>query len=160
MVPPGWTWTPGDITCDYDRACDGMDDEVVIGDGYGTWTVSVGLGRALVLDGEASTTAVAWETGLVLVRGAEIDSADDARKLVESVGSADWHRSPHVIDIESGCLCVFDAAFPGALAVGAVEPDGGVLLVAVAPGSYHVHYAAPAQLAGGRTTLIRLVGPR
>jgi hypothetical protein len=155
-VPLGWTWGDGGVVCDYDRACDDLDDAVRPGDGFSAWSIPVDGGRALVLEGETATTAVPWADWIVLLRDAPIDSEAQARELLAAVPPGDWVPSSHELEVVDGCLFVFDAAYPGAPAADAIEADGGVLHVALAPGRYHVSYAAPAHPSGARVTLARL----
>jgi hypothetical protein len=84
-VPAGWTWGDGGVVCDYDRACDDMEDSVLVGDSASTWSVPVAGGRALVMDGEMSTAAVAWEDGLVLLRYADVTTVDEGAAIAAEI---------------------------------------------------------------------------
>jgi len=155
-VPPGWTWGQGGVVCDYDRACDNMDDAVTVGDFVRSWTVPVAHGRALVLEGELSTSAVPFEDGIFLLRDAPIQTEAQAREILSAVDPSAWIASPHALDLREGRLFVFDSAWEGAPTADQIEAEGGVLDIQLKPGRYGVSYAAPAHPSGARLTLIRL----
>jgi len=157
-VPEGWAWGDGGVVCDYDRACDDMDDAVTVGDLVRTWSVPVGGGggRALVLDGELGTTAVPWEDGVVLLRDAPVETEAEAREIVAAVEPTAWRPSSHELDLSEGRLFVFDSAAEGAASAAGIDAEGGVLDLALKPGRYRAHYAAPGHPSGARLTLIRL----
>lgn len=154
-VPPGWTWGTGGVVCDYDRACDDTGDEVTTGDSLGAWTVDVGCGRALVLEGETSTTSCPSGRDLVLLRNAAFETVEQAERFVAAIAPAQWLESTHELSLPGGRLLVFDAATPGATCTSGIDAEGGVLELLVEPGVYHLHYAAPVP-PGDRLTLIRL----
>lgn len=156
-APPGWTWGQGGVRCDYDRACDDVDDAVEVGDSS-AWTVPVAEGRALVLDGEAATAAVAWEDGVVLVRLPPYTSEEAAREVLGRIAADRWRASAHRLDLREGRLFVFDAAWEGAPTSAAIRAEGGVLDLEVPAGRYDVSYAAEPYPDGyGTYPLIRLV---
>lgn len=154
-VPPGWTWGSGGVVCDYDRACDDVEDSVEVGDSS-AWTVPVADGRALVLDGEASTAAVHWQDGVVIVRVPPFETEEETRDALARMEPSAWTESPHTLDLREGRLFVFDSAYEGAPSSAAIGADGGVLDVSLTPGRYRVSYAAEPHPSGGTYPLIRL----
>lgn len=156
-TPPGWTWGDGGIVCDYDRACDPPDEAIAVEDSFQAWTVSVGERRALVLDGECSTTALRWDDGLVVVRDVELSSEAEALAMIAKVAESEWVDTGFELELASGGLSIFDSAYAGAERE---EADGGVLETELLAGSYRVYMAYPRQEDGGRTTLVRLLGTR
>lgn len=155
-VPPGWTWGQGGIICDYDRACDDLHDAIEIGDSS-AWTVPVADGRALVLDGEASTAAVLWDDGVVLARVPPFESDEEALEALANVTPQIWRASPHSLRLREGRLFVFDSAWEGASTSSAIGAEGGVLDITLRAGRYCVAYAAqPYPTDRGTYPLIRL----
>lgn len=155
-VPEGWSWGDGGIRCDYDRACDDMDDVVTTGDLVHTWSVPVADGRALVLDGETATTAMPWDGGVLLARNVPVAlGADDLAAMARAIPSDAWAVSSHVIPIASGRLFVFDSAATGDADPEAMDADG-VVVVETAPGRYRARFAASGPAESDPTVLILL----
>ncbi|MFO0614241.1 MAG: Imm21 family immunity protein [Polyangiaceae bacterium] len=154
-VPPGWTWGTGGVVCDYDRACDDVEDPFDVGATV-AGTLPVGSGRALVLDGELSTAALPWGDGVMIVRTPPFDTEEAARAALATVDPAAFSTSAHVLETSGGRLFVFDSAYEGAAAAADIGADGGVLDVPLAPGRYRVDHAALPHSAGGTFALLRL----
>jgi hypothetical protein len=144
VVPPGWTWgDDGGVRCDYDRACDDMEDVVTVGDLIHTWSIPVATGRALVLDGEISTTAFLRGDDVMLLRNAPVDfDARRAHEVVTAVAASAWVASAHVLDLTSGALFIFDAAAPGACDAALIDTSNGVVRVDTRPGRYRAWFAS------------------
>lgn len=155
-TPPGWEYGDGRVVCDYDRACEPPVDSVVVADSTSTWMVDVGGGRALVLDEECCTAALRWDDGLVIVRDVGAASEQDTLELIAEVPEGGWVTTPFEVDLSSGAVFLFDAAYSGRERDSA---DGGVLEAELVPGVYRIFVAFPRAGNGGRTTLVRLSGP-
>lgn len=141
-----WQGTDAD---DYDRACDPT-GSILVGDGYEVWSLQVGHGTALVVDGECSTTSLPVAGGVVLVRDVGLASLEELRAIIDAVTT--WEPTPFHLELTDGHLSVFDAAYPGADHDNA---DGGALDLTLPPGPYRVSLACPIE-PQTRMTLVRL----
>jgi hypothetical protein len=144
----------GDVS-DYDRACEPPEDAVCVDDSHSTWLVRVGASAALVLDSECSTTAFAWDDGLVFARDIGLSDEEHLLALIAEVPDHDWAPTPFALALPAGKIYVFDSAYAGCERD---EADGGILEADLVPGTYRVRVAFPRNGDGGRTTLVRLVG--
>ncbi len=137
---PGWSLP--EAPSDYDRA--GLDlDDVHVEEYESCGSLAVGDGRALVLDGETSTTGVGGPDGAVLLRGVAVATVADAHALIAQLDAeAAWRPTALRLDVGAGGLLAFDAAFPGAADPAAIAADQGVLHLALAPGRYAIRCAA------------------
>ena len=139
VVPAGWAWgTSGGPVCDYDRACDKLENRV--GMPYGGFGfVSVEGGLALVFEGPLNTVWVPTDDGGVVVRNApdEMESLDAFLKLVEAVPAATWKPWPGQITLRDGRIFFWDSAMEGAGDPKAIRArDGGVAVGTPGPGIY------------------------
>ena len=144
VVPPGWTWgQAGGPLCDYDRACDHIEDRV--GTPFGGFgSVPVGDGIALVFECELATYWLPTPDGGVVLRNVECETVDEARALVEQVPAAAWRPWPRRITLREGRLLLFDSAFAGAADPAAIEASDGVAIAEPGPGTYAIATATDA----------------
>lgn len=143
-------------SCDYDRACDDVDDVFEVGDTF-AGTLAVGPGRALILDGEASTAACVWGGGLLIVRSPPFESEEELLRAVGELDDASWTPTAHTLELPSGRVFVFDSAYEGATTSDRIDAQGGVLDIQAPPGRYEVVHASLPHPLGGALPLIRLV---
>lgn len=140
-VPEGWTWGDGGVVCDYDRACDDVQDTVPTEYGAVGW-VPVAEGRALILDMELTTAVLPTSNGLTILRNYEFEpTVEAAEQAVAALGAEDWKPFPQTITLESGRLFLFDSAFEGAENAEDIEADDGVAVGELAPGEYRIEVA-------------------
>lgn len=147
QVPPGWTWgKSGGPVCDYDRACDGGREQVMLGHSALAW-LEVGDGKALVLDAELNTVWIPEENGGVIARGG-VDGSAQTRDLIPTSG---WEDFPATLVLRDGRLFMFDSAFKGAADPSEIEADDGVAVGKPGPGTYSLSVAT-----AGSNAFIRL----
>ena len=138
VVPPGWTWgSAGGPVCDYDRACDHIQDRVRTPYGGFGW-VEVGGNIGLVFECELGTAWLATDVGGVVVRRAEDASRDEARALVDAVPKEKWTAWSKRLVLTDGRLFLFDSAFEGAADPGAIASDDGAVVASPGPGTYAI----------------------
>lgn len=138
VVPEGWQW--GDSNgpvCDYDRACDDVEDQVSVGSaGFGG--LPLGDGLALVFEGESTTHWVPTPEGGAVLRNRRIDSIADGVLSLTSVPSASWTRWDKVLTLRDGRIFFFDSAAAGAQDPAEIAADYGVAIGAPGPGRYAI----------------------
>lgn len=145
----------GGATCDYDRACDAVDGVFEVGETF-AGTLAVGEGRALILDGEASTAACAWRGGLLIVRSPPFEALDPLLRTVEPLDATSWTSTEHTLELPSGRVFVFDSAYEGAATSDRIDAQGGVLDIQALAGRYRVVHASLPHPLGGALPLIWL----
>jgi len=140
-VPEGWVWGDGGVTCDYDRACEHVNDKIATEYGAVGW-LPVGEGRALVLDLELITAVMPITDGLLIIRNYEGEpTLESAGKLLEAVLEDAWKEFPQTITLPSGRLFLFDSAFEGAENPAHIIADEGVAIAETGAGEYRVEVA-------------------
>jgi hypothetical protein len=128
VIQTRFRWNESALPCDYDRACD-VDD--YLGE------ITVGCGSGVILGDEPLATV--WRPcsnaeGGVLVRCRFVESDEDWNRLLATVPDLDFELSSCTLEAPSGCLALFDSAFPGAGFIA----EGAGSWVYVPPGLYQV----------------------
>ncbi len=120
VVPPGWSWgTDGGPVCDYDRACDQIENAVAMPYG-GFGSVPLDGGLALVFEGPLNTSWVPTAEGGVVVRNIDDEerfgpgAIAHALELVAAVAPERWKPWPATIALRDGRICFWDSAMEGA----------------------------------------------
>jgi hypothetical protein len=142
QVPAGWEWgQPGGPTCDYDRACNQMENRVRTPyGGFGSVPIDGGLG--LVFECEIVTYWVPTEGGGVVVRGPDnLGSLDDAMDLIAAVPAEDWKPWPTRLKLGDGRIFFFDSAIEGDVDPAKIPTRQRVAIGSPGPGSYSIETA-------------------
>ena len=140
-VPAGWTWgTAGGPVCDYDRACDHIENRVATPYG-GFGSVAVDSGLALIFECELSTTWVPTAEGGIVVRHALPESLAEALELIAAVPTAVWKPWPGQITLRDGRIFFFDSAMEGASDPSKIAASDGTAVGAPGPGVYAISTA-------------------
>ncbi len=145
VVPPGWSWgTPGGPVCDYDRACEQIEQRVAMPYG-GFGSIPLDGGIALVFEGPLNTNWVPTAEGGVIVRNLEDHerfgegALAGAEEIVAAVPAADWTPWPGTITLRDGRICFWDSAMEGADDPSKIRKnDTGLAIGTPGPGTYQI----------------------
>jgi hypothetical protein len=144
VVPPKWQWgSAGGPECDYDRACNKIEQRIAMPYG-GFGSIPVDGGIALVFEGPLNTVWVPTDDGGVVVRNApdEMESMASFVELVEAVSAAKWKLWSKQITLRDGRIFFWDSAIEGAADPKAIPSrDGGVAVGAPGAGTYAISTA-------------------
>lgn len=138
VVPKGWEWgNPGGPMCDYDRACDHIENRVETPYG-GFGSVPVDGGLAFIFECELVTYWVPTDEGGVVFRYGEIASIADGLRMVAAVPADRWVRWPGQLTLTDGRIFFWDSAMEGAADPSKIPGDNKAAVGSPGPGTYAV----------------------
>jgi Immunity protein 21 len=136
-VPEDWEWGNGDIICDYDRACNEVEDRVSFGDDFFGW-LSIRDGKALSFSVPQEITFIPEARGGVII--GNFPDLDTLEELLKTVPSTAWELYPQIINLKDGRLFIFDSAYEGYKNPEEITAFDNVVVAQLSPGTYRIFH--------------------